>query len=411
MRVLILSQYYAPEPIPKPVELARELSRRGHEITVLTGFPNYPTGRLYPGYRLAPMRREILDGIPIIRTFEFPYHGRHAAGRILNYGTFMLSAVLGACAAPRCDVVYVWHPPLSIGVAAWIVSCLGRIPFVYDVQDIWPESVVLSGVLHDGHFARALSRLERFVYARARRILVVTDGARDNLIAKGVPPEKVRVMSHWVDETLFAATDSGIRERIRSEYGWGDRFVVLFAGNLGLVQGLDTVLEAAQGLGPNSSTLIVLMGDGTERERLQTRAQGLGVTSRVQFVPRQPAARMPDFMAASDVLLVHLQGSPLCEYVIPTKTFSYLAAGRPILLAMDGPAARLVRDAGAGLIVPPESPQLMTAAIREFEAMTNQARETMGELGRTYLARHFAKQKVIPEYEALLEEAARGLRG
>ena len=410
MRVLILSQYYKPEPIPKPVELAQELRQRGHIVSVLTGFPNYPTGKLYPGFDLNVVKREEIDGIPVTRTFEFPYHGRQAIGRVLNYVSFMISAPLGSFFAPPCDVIYVWHPPLTIGVAAWLIARLRRVPFVYDVQDIWPESAVLSGLLKDGWLVRLMSRLERFVYRQANHILVVTDGARDNLIAKGVPPDKISVMPHWVDESLFAQADEPARQRTRERYGWCDHFVVLFAGNLGLAQGLETVVSAASQLRSDDKVLIVLVGDGTDKDRLQRLAHSLGLKNSLQFIERQPIEKMPDFMAASDALLVHLKRSELSHYVIPTKTLAYLAAGQPILMAMDGAAAQLVREAGAGFVIPPENPAELASAIRLLSDMPPSERAVMGWRGRDYLIAHLSKQKVIPQYEAVLQRAVRRKR-
>ena len=161
MRVLILSQYYDPEPLPKAGELARELRDRGHEVEVVTGFPNYPAGKLYEGYRLAPVSRDSIDGIKVIRVFEFPYHGRNTFLRLVNYWSFVLFAPLAALFVQRADVMYVWHPPLTVGVAAWLISRLRRIPFVYDVQDIWPDAAVLSGMLTKGFLMRAMWNLSR----------------------------------------------------------------------------------------------------------------------------------------------------------------------------------------------------------------------------------------------------------
>ena len=199
MRVLILSQYYDPEPVPKPSELADGLARRGHDAFVVTGFPNYPSGRIYPDYKLRLIQRQTMAGIEVTRTFEYPYHGKSVLGRLLNYGSFVLSAPLGALLQKRADVMYGWHPPLTVGIAAAIISWARRTPFVYDVQDIWPESAVLSGLMRDGLLVRVMFKLEKFIYRRAAHVLVVTEGARQNLIEKGVPPEKVSVMPHWID--------------------------------------------------------------------------------------------------------------------------------------------------------------------------------------------------------------------
>lgn len=403
MRILILSQYYKPEPIPKPVELAVELRRRGHSVTVITGFPNYPSGNLYPGYRLGLVKREEIDGIPVIRTWEYPYHGKRALGRFLNYVSFMLSAPLGLFFAPKFDVIYVWHPPLTVGLAAWIIARLRRVPFIYDVQDIWPDAAVLSGLLTEGWMTRWMARLERFIYRQATHLLVVTEGAKENLIAKGVPIEKVSVMSHWVEESLFQRSDPEARHRLREHYGWRDRFVVIFAGNLGLVQGLDTVVQAACLLLKNPKTLIVLVGDGSDKSRLQTLAASLGVQERLQFVGRQPIEKMSDFMAAADVLLVHLKKSELSRFVIPTKTIAYLASGQPILMAMDGAAAQLVNDAGAGLVVQPGSSTALADAIHSLTAISPEELAAMGKRGQDYFRANLSKAKVIPKYEGLLQ--------
>ena len=408
MRVLVLSHYYAPEPIHKPAELARELTRRGHTVAVLTGYPNYPTGRLYPGFRLGLGRREELDGIPVTRTWVFPYHGKRVIGRILNYGSFMVTAVLGSCFVPACDVIYVWHPPLTIGLAAWVIARLRRVPFVYDVQDIWPESIVVSGVLTEGWLVRLLSWIERFVYRQAAHIFVVTDAARDNVMHKGVLPEKVSVMPPWVDDSLFLQTGEHARRTVREHYGWNGRFVALFAGNFGLVQGLETLIAAAAQLqSSDSDVLIALVGDGADKRRLQAQVNAQGLAHRIQFIERQPQEKIAAFLAAADVLLVHLKRSELSHYVIPVKTLAYLAAGRPILMAIDGAAAHLIKEAGAGLVIPPEDPAEMARAIRSLHDMPLYERAAMGQRGRDYLVPHFSTHKVIPQYEALLQRVAR----
>jgi colanic acid biosynthesis glycosyl transferase WcaI len=410
MRVLILSQYYDPEPLPKPAELAAALVERGHGVHVLTGFPNYPSGTVYPGFRLRPVRREMQRGLPITRAYEFPYHGKGVLGRAWHYGSFMLTAPLASLLAPRCDVIYVWHPPLTVGIAAWIIGRMRRVPFVYDVQDIWPESIVASGYLKSKRLVGLLSRLERFVYRRADHLLVVTEEARQNLVAKGVPACKVSVMPHWVDETLFAPRDETARARLRAQWGWDGRFVVLFAGNLGAVQSLDTVLTAADQLADDEDVRIVLLGDGSEKSRLQQSCRCRGLDDRVQFVERQPMAMMPDFMAAADALLVHLKESEISRYSVPTKTYAYLAAGKPILMAMGGAAGRLVRDAGAGIVLAAEDPCALAEAIRSLRAMAPEARAALGRRGREYLLAHLSQQRVITRYEELLERVARPKR-
>jgi glycosyltransferase involved in cell wall biosynthesis len=407
MRVLILSQYYQPEPVPKPEELAQALTEFGHDVSVITGFPNYPSGDLYPGYRLGLTRRETIDDIPVIRTYEYPYHGKRALGRMLNYFSFMLSAPLGLWRAPKFDAIYVWHPPLTVGVAAWIIGRLRRVPFVFDVQDIWPDSVVMSGLMKPGIAVKLLRWMEKFVYRRAGHILVVTTGARENLIGKGVPSEKVTVMPHWIDEQLFQSSGADDRTRLREHYGWQDRFVVLFAGNLGVVQGLDAVVKAAGKLPANGRALVVLVGDGTDKARLQSMAEEMKLVDRIQFIERQPMERMPAYMSAADALLVHLKRSDITQFVIPTKTMAYLAAGKPILMAMNGAAAQLVEESGAGVFIEPEEPDALARAITELSEKPEAELAAMGEKGREYLVANLAKQKVIKLYEEILSRVAR----
>jgi glycosyltransferase involved in cell wall biosynthesis len=411
MNILILSQYYDPEPIPKPGDLARELRRRGHRVTVLTGYPNYPSGKLYDGFRLAVRRREHDGDIPVIRAFEYPYHGRRALGRILNYVSFMLAAPLGSIGAGPFDVIYVWHPPLTVGVAAWLTGAIHRAPFVYDVQDVWPDAAILSGILRPGLVADVLRVVERFVYRRAAHILVPTEETRQNLLAKGVVPAKVTSLPHWVDAEQFDDTARAERDALRAQLGWTDKFVLLFTGNLGLVQGLDTVIEAAARVS-RPDVCFAFVGDGADRDRLQELSATFGLHDRVRFIDRQPARRMPAFMAAADALLVHLRPSELSRTVIPTKTLSYLAAGRPILMAMEGAAAALVEGAGAGIIAPPGDAASLADAVARMVDLPEAERERLGRNGREHLLAHFTMSAVMPRYlEVLAQVGARAAGG
>ena len=204
MRIIILSQYYAPEPIPKPHELAHGLRDRGHRVTVVTGFPNYPIGKLYPGYALRPWSVTIANGVRVVRLPLFPDHSASTRRRIVNYTSFGLSgALLGPWLCGAADVLYVWHPPLTIGLAALAISLARRVPFVYAVHDLWPEMAVAAGMLKEGPVVRMLERFERFVYRRAAVVGVVSPAFVDHLAAKGVPREKMEVLTDWVDDSLY----------------------------------------------------------------------------------------------------------------------------------------------------------------------------------------------------------------
>lgn len=404
-RVLVLTQHYAPEPISKPVEVARGMAERGHHVTVLTGFPNYPGGRIYPGYRLRLLQREDHKGISVLRVFLVPSHSSSVIGRVVNFCSFMVSSVLGALLTGPCDVIYVRHPPSTIGISAWLVGLMKRAPFVYDVQDIWPESGVWSGMLRSPALAAAIRWVERFSCSRASRVLVVTEGARLNLIGKGVRPDNISVMSQIVDEAMFADAGSEAAREVRTRHGLDGRFVVLFAGNIGLVQGLDAALDAAKLLADMPHVAFLLVGDGVDRERLSRRVVELGLQN-VLFAGRRPETEMPSYMAAADAALLSLKYAEVCELAIPLKTFAYMAAGRPVIAAIRGAAAELVARAGAGLVIPPDDPQALAEAVRYLERIAPEERQRLGESGRAYISKHHGRKEILDRYEATLLQAS-----
>lgn len=402
MRVLIISHFHDPEPIPKTAELAAGLKQRGHEVRVITGFPNYPSGELYPGYRLRLIAKDEVNGVEVTRTYQYPYHGASALRRLVNYWSFAFSAPLAVLFRKRPDVIYAWHPPLTIGVAAAVISFITRAPIVYDVQDIWPESALVSGMLREGFIVNLMRRLEKWVYRRAAHVLVVTEGAKRNLLAKGVPESKLTVIPNWIDETMFKTPAPGSCESVRASHGWGADFVVLFAGNIGLVQGLDTVVRAAALL-PEGGIRFVIVGDGADRARLIQLAEELKTGARLQFIDRQPMSAMPSLMAAADALLVHLRRSELADYVIPTKTLAYLAAGKPIVMAMEGAAAQLVAEADAGVVLPPDQPETLADAVERLSHLPASELARLGVNGEEHLRRTMTRARLLPEYEAILE--------
>lgn len=411
MKILVLSHYFWPEPIPKPLELAEALRDEGHVVQIVTGFPNYPDGKLYSGFALRPFRRDTVAGIPVIRTFMYPSHGTSLVGRMLNYASFMLSSIAGGLVAGPFDVMYVWHPPLSIGVAAAAISVIRRRGFVYDVQDIWPESAIATGFLRPGRMVGWMARLEKFVYDHAAHILVVTEGAKANLVGKGVPEQKITVAPHWYDDAELRQTDAAQRDIVRVGETWQDRFVVMFAGNMGLLQGLDTVVHACRELPLRSNILVAMVGDGVDTPRLRELAKDLAVDDRIRFITRRSPAEMARYFAAADALLVHLRASPLAPLIIPSKTMAYLAAGKPIVMASVGAAADIVAKAGAGLVLPPDDPKGLARAMTEMAELSVVERARMGQRGRQFFEANFTKDATLPVYIAALRRSAAGAGG
>jgi glycosyltransferase involved in cell wall biosynthesis len=405
MRILILSQYYAPEPVPKPHELAVGLAERGHEVLAITAFPNYPHGTLYQGYHLRPWQWEMRDGIRILRLPLFPDHSRSTIRRILNYASFMAtSSLLGPLGSGKTAVMYVWHPPLTIGISAWLIGLMRHIPFVYGVHDLWPEAVAATGMVRSQRLLDWLARLEGFVYRRASAIAVVSPGFKRNLIGKGVPPDKVHVLTDWANESIYQPVPPD--NALAVEMGMAGRFNVLFAGNMGPGQALSTVLEAAQRLSHLADIQFVFAGEGVDKARLESLVGEKGLTN-VRFLGQQPAEKMPRLYALSDILLAHYKRDPLFEISIPSKLFAYMACQRPVLMASDGDAADLVKVAGAGVTCKAEDPDDLAKAVKELYSMSPDERAEMGAAGRQAFLRQYSRDILLQRHEELLSQVAR----
>ncbi len=405
MRIVILTQYYPPEPIPKPHELARGLTERGHKVTVITGFPNYPAGKLYPGTHARIWKWESVDGIRVLRLPLFPDHSRSAVRRTLNYGSFAITAaLLGSVLSGPVDAIFAEHPPLTIGLAAGILGRVRRSPFLFQVNDLWPESVEATGMVRNRQLLKWMGRLERFVYGRSAAIAVVSNGVKRNLIGKGVPPEKVHVIPHWADESLYRPVPPD--PNLARELGMAGRFNVVFAGQLGLAQGLDVVLDAADELSDLPDVQFVLVGDGTDADRLRRAADERGLEN-VRFLGRLPTERMANIFAVSDVLLVHLRDEPLFRITIPSKTIAYRACGRPVLMAVEGDAADVIRAARAGLSCRGGNAKDLAATVRRLHALPRTVLEEMGRAGREAFLASYSRSVLLDRYEAILSGMSR----
>jgi len=405
MNVLILSQYYWPEPLPKAQELAEGLRARGHRVSVLTGFPNYPTGRLYDGYAIRPWTRTRTEqGIDVWRVALFPDHSKSAFRRVLNYGSFAVAASLvGSSLMPRPDVIFACHPPLTIGPAADVIARLKRVPFVYAVADLWPAVLVASGLVSSPRIIAALERLEHFVYRRASAIAVVTPPMIDYLVGRGVPRHKLRIVPDWVDERVYHPVPPD--PTLASALGLAGRFNVVFAGQLGIVQRLGTVIAAAELLKDDGTIQFVIVGDGVERAGLEKEVSRRALHN-VRFLGRLPPSDMPGIYALADVLLVHLGADAILRLSIPGKVYAYLASGKPILAAANGATAELITSCGAGLVCAPERPETLAEAVRAFARLPRETREEMGRQGRETFLSQYSREVVLDHCEQLLLDVA-----
>ena len=412
MKALLISLYYPPEPNStalKISDLAQHLRGRGHEVTVITGFPNYPDGILHKGYRRSLLRREEVDGVRVLRTYLSITRQRRSFGpRMTNYLTFMLSSIYGGIAAGRHDVVYASSPPLFLGVSGCAISRFFRVPMVLDVNDLWPQGPIHLGLVKNPAAIRMAQRLERFVYAKADQIFFYSYRMRQVVLDGGVPAQKTEVHPLWVDTEAFKPVPREQWMEVRERYGMGDRLVIMYAGNIGLPQGLQTAIECARLLQERkqNEALFVFVGGGLDKERLVQLSQSYGLNN-VLFIPPQPLSSMPAFMSASDALLLHLDKAPFRVGTMPGKLFAYMSCGRPVLLGLEGEGADLVSEAGCGVVIEPQNPEAM---VRGVAALADaELRQRMGEASRRTAVDRFDRRKVLARLESRLEDiVARG---
>jgi colanic acid biosynthesis glycosyl transferase WcaI len=406
MKIQIVAQYYWPEQVGAGVwlrQLAGDLALRGHDVTMVTALPNYPEGRVFEGYRGRWIVREKLDGVRIIRTWIYASREKKFFPRAWSFGSFCATAMLGSALAPKPDVVYCVLPPLPLGASAQLVATLRGTPTVINLQDIYPEIAVRLGYLRNRRAIRFFEAMERFIYRRASRIVVITESFRENLLRKGVAPEKLHVIPNWADGDEIRP---GPRENdFRARAGLNGEFCVVYSGGLGHNSQLDPVIEAAK-ITSGEPHRYLIIGDGPRRAALQARAAELSLHN-VRFLPYQPAELYPQVLAASDVQIVSLHPAAT-DMSLPSKALKILASGRPMIAVArkDCDLTRLVRAAGCGFTVEPDDAEGLADAVRRLAA-SPPTQKAMGVNARRYFLQHFERGRCVDKIESVLTEAAK----
>lgn len=392
-------------PSARVSELARHWVRAGHDVTVLTGFPNHPDGVVRPEYRERFWRgfcREDFDGVKVIRSFLLPFPNRKPYERILNYTSFCASAALTASFIGRPDVVIATSPQLLVGISGWWASRVKKVPFVLEVRDLWPESLVGTGVGDETSLMyRSIGKIASFLYRRAHSVVVVTPSFREHLVRDwNVDPRKIAIVQNGVETGPFAPQECG--RDIRAQLGIEDKFVVSYIGTLGLAHGLDTLITAAERLQSVAPEVVfMLVGEGADRERILTLAQSRQLTNLV-FVPQQPREKIPVYISASDACVVMLKDKEVFKTVIPTKMLEFMSCARPVILAVRGQAQRVLEAAGAGVCIEPDNPQGLCAAIVRLQQQPALCEE-LGRAGRSYIIRELSRERTAQEYLTVVQ--------
>lgn len=409
--VLIVSLVFPPDSVSTAEimgDLAQDLQALGHSVTVVTTMPHYNPDR--EAARRQPTRpvwgallqRSVFHGITVYHT-AMPAKGANVPKRLAAWAGFhLLSTAAALTVVPRPEVLLVPSPPLSIGVSAWIVSALRRAPFIYNVQEIYPDIAINLGAVRSRMLIALLKRLERFVYRRAAAVTVIAERMRERLVARGVPAPKVKVIPNFVDLERLSPVPRD--NEFARAHGLAGTFAVTYAGNLGPAQGLDIVTDAARLLPAGHPARFVLIGDGILRDRFEQAAANSD--GRVRVLPYQPSSLMPEIYGASDICLVP-QAAATGSDAIPSKVYRIMASARP-LVAITDPAsdlAVLVRTAQCGEVVAPGDAGALSAVVQRAAADRERWRQ-MGERGRQHVAERYTRQEVVGQYDRLIRTLA-----
>lgn len=410
MHILFLTHYFPPEvnaPASRTYENAKRWVRKGHQVTVVTCAPNHPSGVLYPGYRNRLWQWDELDGIRVLRVKTYLSANKGFGKRTLNYLSFLISATLLAPLARGVDVVVSTSPQFFCGLAGYGISRLKGVPWVLEIRDLWPESIVAVGAVRNRRLIGALEGIENFMYRRADRVVALTRAFKKHIVSRGIPPERIDVITNGADLEQFgpAARDNSFR----AEQGLSGKFVLSYIGTHGMAHGLETIFLAAQALKNEDRIVFLLVGDGAARDALVAEKERLGLAN-VIMLPQQSKDRVPEILAASDATLVLLKKTELFKTVIPSKIFESMAMARPIILGVDGEAREIIEEGDCGLCIEPENADALSASILKL-ACEPQLGRRLGVNGRTFVVRNYNREVLAQQFLSHLTMVACGKDG
>ena len=405
MRILIYSYNYHPEPIgiaPLMTELAEGLVKRGHEIRVVSAMPNYPERRIYPEYRGKLYAEERHNGVLVQRCYVWVRPNPGFVTRMLLDGSFVLLSFLQSLKGWRPDVILYTSPALAASVPVALLKLLYRCPTILNLQDILPEAAVQTGLLTNRFAIKIFEILESFTYFTATQISVIAEGFRKNLLGKGIADGKITTISNWVDVNFIRPLPKH-DNAFRRANSLGNKFVVLYSGNIARTQGIQTVIQAAAEVQHVEDIVFAIVGEEKQLTELDELRQELGVNN-VLLRPFAPRAQLPEMLAAADVGLI-MQKRNVVGFNMPSKTQVLLASGRPIIAAVPahGTAAQAVRASGGGLVIPPEDPKELAKAVLHLHENSLQATE-LGKRGRQHALSEYSFEQALNRYEALFEQ-------
>jgi colanic acid biosynthesis glycosyl transferase WcaI len=405
LRLLILSIRYAPEFTSNAIVitgLAQQLAARGHQVTVLAGTPHYQLPHVPPGYVWRPFRREILDGVNVVRCWAFP-KSQGKTAKLLNYVSFTLTSFTAGLFTERPEAVMVVSPPFWLGASALILRALRRCPVIYNAQDLFPDAYLASEEVRPGLATRAMGRLMKYIYRGADRITVITDSFAEAIAARGISREKMATIPNFVDTT--AVNPLPRTNSFRQRHGLGDRFVVMYAGNIGYTHGTELLVEPAAKLAAIPDLLFLVIGGGSKQADLINLARERGLAN-MQFLPTQPPEILPEMLATADVLVMTSKPG-VGRTSFPGRIYNFLLAARPVVASVDenSDLAQVLRKSGAGIVTAPGNVEAFCGALSTLYHDAT-LRERLGRSGAEFMAQCYSPQAIVERYETLLKGLA-----
>ena len=401
MRILFLSHYFPPEvnaPASRTYEHCKQWVSMGHEVTVVTCAPNHPRGEVYPGYTNKPLQREERDGIKVVRLWTYVTANEGFVKRTFNYVSYMISVVVAAPLLPAADIVLSTSPQFFNGIAGYFVSRMKRAPWILEVRDLWPESILVVGAIKNRWIIRVLEYLEMFAYRKADAIVPVTEAFKRYMIRKGIAGTKIEVVKNGVDLDFYDFVEGA--NPVVEELGLAGKFVASYFGTHGMAHHLETVLEAAALLRERKDVVFLLVGDGAERQKLLA-LQRTRDLDNVVMLDQQPKQKMPLLWQCSSVSMVLLKKSDLFHMVIPSKIFESMSMQKPVILGVEGESREIIETARSGLCIEPQNAAELARCVVELADNPALCKE-LGQNGRKYVVQNFDRRVLAAKYEHVM---------
>lgn len=404
IRITLITEYFPPEigaGSNRAFENASEWINAGAHVTVLTGFPDYPDGKIPSNYKGYFFKKEYFDKIEVIRTFTIPVPNKGHFKRILSSLIFLISSVIqGSFSLGKQDIIVATSPPFFVGISGYLISRLKRVPFIFELRDLWPDSIVQLGQLKNKFLIKLWEDIELFLYKKSKQIVVVTDSYVEILKEKGIRSEKISVIKNGISIESNLPTLS-VKE-IKNKLNINNEFVFAYIGTIGLSHALDTVVESAEKLKDNKEILFLIIGDGAEKEILNNKSQNLKLTN-IKFLDKIERNELSNYYQIVDVLIVPLKNIALFRSVIPSKIFEIMKYGKPILLGVDGESKKIVEEAKAGISFLPENVDDFVKQVMYLNNNRNILKE-FSENGKRFVEKNFNRKILAKKYLTLLED-------